>query len=84
MVGKYLTPRGERILHALDEVAASHGSTPASVALAWLMARPSVTAPIASATSSEQLNTLITAVQLKLESAAIEALDSASRHAAGE
>ena len=83
-VGKYLNPRGERILRALDEVAASHRSTPASVALAWLMARPSVTAPIASATSSAQLQSLISAVQLRLEPAAIEALDHASRQASGE
>src|SRR3984885_11516016 len=55
-VGKYLNPRGSAILAALDEVAAAHSSTPASVALAWLMTRPGVTAPIASATSSQQLN----------------------------
>jgi aryl-alcohol dehydrogenase-like predicted oxidoreductase len=83
-VGKYLNHRGERILRALDEVAASHRSTPASVALAWLMARPSVTAPIASATSSAQLQTLISAAQLQLEPAAIEALDRASSQAGGE
>jgi aryl-alcohol dehydrogenase-like predicted oxidoreductase len=84
MVGKYLTPRGERILRALDDVAASHRSTPASVALAWLMARPSVTAAIASATNSAQLKTLIAAAQLQLEPAAIQALDRASQQAAGE
>ncbi len=78
MVGHYLTPRGERILSALDEVAASHHSTPASVALAWLMARPGVTAPIASATSSAQLQTLIGAARLELEPTAINALDIAS------
>jgi len=83
-VGRYLTPRGERILRALDEVAASHKSAPASVALAWLMARPGVTAPIASATSSEQLQTLIAAAQLQLEPAAIETLDRASSPATGE
>jgi aryl-alcohol dehydrogenase-like predicted oxidoreductase len=83
-VKKYLTPRGERILRALDEVAASHRSTPASVALAWLMARPSVTAPIASATSLAQLKTLIAAAQLQLEPAAIETLNRASRQATGE
>jgi aryl-alcohol dehydrogenase-like predicted oxidoreductase len=77
-VGRYLTPRGEKILRTLDEVAASHQSTPASVALAWLMARPGVTAPIASATSSAQLKTLIDAVRLELEPAALEALDRAS------
>jgi aryl-alcohol dehydrogenase-like predicted oxidoreductase len=76
--GRYLTPRGEKILRALDEVAAAHKSTPASVALAWLMARPGVTAPIASATSSAQLKTLIDAAHLELEPAALEALDRAS------
>jgi aryl-alcohol dehydrogenase-like predicted oxidoreductase len=77
-VARYLTPRGEKILRALDEVAASHQSTPASVALAWLIARPGVTAPIASATSSAQLKTLIDAVHLELAPAALEALDRAS------
>jgi aryl-alcohol dehydrogenase-like predicted oxidoreductase len=77
-VGRYLSPRGEKILRTLDEIAAAHRSTPASVALAWLMARPSVTAPIASATSSSQLKTLTDAVQLHLEPASIEALDRAS------
>jgi aryl-alcohol dehydrogenase-like predicted oxidoreductase len=77
-VGRYLTPRGEKILRTLDEVAASQRSAPASVALAWLMARPGVTAPIASATSSAQLKTLIDAVQLELAPAALEALNRAS------
>ena len=77
-VGRYLTPRGEKILRSLDEVAASHKSAPASVALAWLMARPGMTAPIASATSSAQLRTLIDAVRLELTPAALEALDRAS------
>jgi aryl-alcohol dehydrogenase-like predicted oxidoreductase len=78
LVGRYLTPRGEKILRTLDEVAASHQSAPASVALAWLMARPGVTAPIASATSFAQLKTLIDAVHLELAPAALEALDRAS------
>jgi aryl-alcohol dehydrogenase-like predicted oxidoreductase len=67
-----------RILAALDRVAKQHSSTPASVAIAWLMARPSVTAPIASATSLEQLETLIAATKLKLAPAAIAKLDQAS------
>jgi aryl-alcohol dehydrogenase-like predicted oxidoreductase len=75
---RYLTPRGDKILRALDEISASHGTSPASVALAWLMARPGVTAPIASATSASQLKTLTDAVQLNLEPASIEALDRAS------
>ena len=78
-VEKYLTPRGTAILAALDEVAAAHASTPASVALAWLMARPGVTAPIASATSSQQLQALIAAAHLKLDAAAMQRLDQASR-----
>lgn len=75
---KYLDARGMRVLSALDEVAARHGSTPAAVALAWLLARPSVTAPIVSATSMEQLDTMLAAVDLALEPADIEQLDSAS------
>jgi aryl-alcohol dehydrogenase-like predicted oxidoreductase len=77
-VGKYLNPRGTAILAALDEVAAAHASTPASVALAWLMARPAVTAPIASATSSEQLKALICATSLKLDAAQMQRLEQAS------
>jgi aryl-alcohol dehydrogenase-like predicted oxidoreductase len=73
-----LNRRGLRILAALDEVAARTGSKPASVALAWLIARPGITAPIASATSLEQLEELIAATRLKLDAEAIEALDSAS------
>lgn len=77
-VKKYLNAGGLRILEALDSVAKQHGSTPASVAIAWLMARPSVTAPIASATTLEQLDTLIAATRLKLDAAAIAKLDQAS------
>lgn len=76
--GSRLDARGLRILAALDEVAARTGSKPASVALAWLMARPSVTAPIASATSLEQLEELIAATRLTLDADAIEQLDTAS------
>jgi aryl-alcohol dehydrogenase-like predicted oxidoreductase len=74
-VAKYLTPRGRRILAALDEAAA----TPAQIALAWLIARPSVTAPIASATSVDQLHELLAAARLELPTATIAALDHASR-----
>jgi aryl-alcohol dehydrogenase-like predicted oxidoreductase len=77
-VEKYLNPRGMAILAALDEVAAASASTPASVALAWLMGRPGVTAPIASATSSGQLAALVAAANLTLDPAAIERLDQAS------
>lgn len=77
-IGKYLNERGLRILAALDRVAETHGSTPATVALAWLIARPSVTAPIASATSLEQLKSLTAAVHLQLTEADIRGLDEAS------
>ena len=77
-VKKYINDRGLRILGALDEVARQHDATPAQIALAWLMARPSVTAPIASATSVGQLEELLAATRLQLDAAAIERLDRAS------
>ena len=75
---KYLDERGRRILAALDLVAGRQRSTPASVALAWLMARPGITAPIASATTVEQLDALVAATRLSLTPADLEALDKAS------
>ena len=63
---QYFTPSGFKALDALDTVAARRGATPAQVALAWLMARPSVTAPIASATSLEQLADILKSADLKL------------------
>jgi aryl-alcohol dehydrogenase-like predicted oxidoreductase len=75
---KYLNERGFRILAALDKVAKHHGSTPAKVSIAWLLARPSITAPIASATSIDQLNDLIDATRLKLDRAAVEELNRAA------
>jgi aryl-alcohol dehydrogenase-like predicted oxidoreductase len=77
-MGKYLNERGRRILAALDEVAAQCQATPAQVALAWLIARPGLTAPIASATSLDQLKDLIAATRLRLDPAAIERLTMAS------
>ena len=77
-VAAYLNPRGFRILEALDDVAARHGVRPASVALAWMMAQPAVTAPIASATSLEQLEDLLAAVRLELSEGDLAALTSAS------
>jgi len=74
----YLNERGLRILKALDEVSARLGAKPAHVALAWLIARPSVTAPIASATSMAQLEDLIAGTRLELDRSAIEQLDAAS------
>ncbi len=78
---KYLNPRGLAILAALDEVAGRLAASPAQVALAWLMARPSVTAPIASATSLVQLAQLLAAARLSLDARAIDLLDRASTEA---
>src|SRR6476661_5839977 len=75
---KYMNARGMRILAALDAVSARHGATPAQVALAWLVDRPGVTAPIASATSLAQLDDLIAGVELALGADDIAALDAAS------
>lgn len=74
-IGKYLDARGQRILAALDEVAARYEATPAQVALAWLIARPGITAPIASATSLVQLEDMVAATHLTLDPAAIARLD---------
>jgi len=79
-VKAYLNERGYRILQALDDVAQRYNSDPASVSLAWLIARASITAPIASATSSEQLNSLIKAAQLNLDETAVNQLTEASRY----
>jgi aryl-alcohol dehydrogenase-like predicted oxidoreductase len=76
--GKYLDERGLRILAALDEVSGRLNSSPTRVALAWLIARPGITAPIVSATSLTQLDDLIAAAQLALDAAAVETLDRAS------
>jgi aryl-alcohol dehydrogenase-like predicted oxidoreductase len=78
MVEKYLNDRGFAVLKALDAVAAELHSTPASVALAWLIARPGITAPIASATSLDQLKDLVEGTQLRLPPEAIAMLDAAS------
>jgi aryl-alcohol dehydrogenase-like predicted oxidoreductase len=77
-VQKYLNERGFGVVAALDEVAHAHGSTPARVALAWLLARPGVTAPIASATNELQLADLAAATTLKLDAESIQKLNAAS------
>lgn len=74
-VSKYLNSRGFCILDALDQVAKKYGSSPSKVALAWLMARPSVTAPIVSATNLSQLNDLIESTTLQLDRSSIELLN---------
>ncbi len=77
-VKKYIESNGPRVLAALDEVAAGLHATPAQVALAWLIARPSVTAPIASATSVAQWQEIAKAAELTLSAAAVAKLDAAS------
>jgi aryl-alcohol dehydrogenase-like predicted oxidoreductase len=77
-MNKYLNERGHRILQALDDVAAEHHATPAHIALAWLMARPGLTAPMASATSIDQLQELVGATRLRLEASSVEFLNRAS------
>jgi aryl-alcohol dehydrogenase-like predicted oxidoreductase len=77
-VKAYLNPRGFRILDALEAVAASHKAKPAEVALAWIITRPGVTAPIASATSVEQTDSLVRATELTLTKADVDALNTAS------
>lgn len=74
----YLDDRGRRILAALDEVSARKRATPAQIALAWLMARPGLTAPIASATSVEQVQDLVKATQVRLDDQDIAELNRAS------
>jgi aryl-alcohol dehydrogenase-like predicted oxidoreductase len=77
-VKKYLNPKGLRVLDALDAVAQRLGASPSQVALAWLIARPGVTAPIASATSLAQLEGLVAAAHLALDDEATRMLDAAS------
>jgi len=79
-VQKYLNPRGLRILKALDEVAAEYDATPAQISLAWLMAKPAVTAPIASATGVDQLEELMGAARITLDGEAMATLDRASNY----
>ena len=75
---KYLNGHGLRVLATLDDVAKRHDATPAQVALAWLMTRPGITAPIASATSVAQVQELAGAVRLKLSADDLDALERAS------
>lgn len=76
---KYLNEKGLSVLKALDAVAAKHNATQASIALAWLLAQPHIGAPIASATSKPQLDSLFAAANLKLDKEDLELLDQASQ-----
>ena len=78
IVKKYLNPRGLRIIEALDEVAAAVQAEPSQVAIAWLLRQPGIAAPIASATSLEQLQSLVRSAQLVLDEAALQRLNTAS------
>lgn len=75
---KYFNDRGFRILNALDNVAARYRATPVQIALAWQMARPGITAPLASATSVVQLEELMGATRISLDAEAMEELNAAS------
>lgn len=77
-MNKYFTDRGWRLLDALDKVSKSENATNAEVALAWLMSRPFITAPIASATTLDQMKSLLTACRLELSADSLECLDQAS------
>ncbi len=77
-VTKFLNERGFKILEALDRVAKKYNATPARISLAWLLARPSITAPIVSATNLEQWNDLIASVEIVLDGESIEFLNQAS------
>lgn len=78
-IARYLDARGKRILAAMDAVAEAHDADLAEIALAWIIARDGVTAPISSATSVEQLDSQIRALELQLTAAELAALDEASR-----
>jgi len=77
-VAKYLNERGLKVLAALDEAAQRTGSTPARVAIAWNMAQPGITAPIASASSVEQLQEIVAAAKLQLDAQTLAVLERAS------
>src|SRR5690606_21367379 len=76
---KYLNEKGLAVLDVLDKVAAKHQSTPATVSLAWLLAQPHIGAPLVSATSRQQLETILAAPALKLDGEDLEQLDKASK-----
>lgn len=79
-VKQYFTPRGWSIIAALDQVAREYAVHPATIALAWLLSRPQVAAPIASATTIDQLNDLLKAPELILSTDALDLLNNSSRY----
>ncbi len=66
-VEKYLNEKGFKVLNALDKISEKHSTTPATISLAWLLARPNITAPIVSATSLKQLEAIIEAPKIRLD-----------------
>jgi aryl-alcohol dehydrogenase-like predicted oxidoreductase len=84
MVQKYLNDWGFSVVTALEEVAHAHDSTPARVALAWLLAQPGITSPIASATNEKQLADLVEAAKLKLDAESIQKLNAVSARKVAE
>ncbi|MDR4954078.1 aldo/keto reductase [Chryseobacterium sp. ES2] len=77
-VRKYLNPKGLEVLKALDQVSAKHNTTQGTVSLAWLLSNPLITAPIVSATSASQLETVFNAPKLILDQEDIDLLNNAS------
>ena len=77
---RYWNERGQRIVKALSEVSSAYRTSSSAVALAWLLARPSITAPIASATKEDHLQSFVAAVQLRLGEDAIQKLNEASTY----
>lgn len=75
---KYMNERGFKILQALDDVSEKYNTKPATVSLAWLLAQPTIAAPIASATNTGQLHELVSATDLRLDKDAIDLLNKAS------
>ncbi len=78
-IKKYFDEKGKAVLKALDSISEKHGAKQATVALAWLLAKPLITAPIVSATSENQLETLFAAPALKLDTEDIELLNEVSK-----
>ncbi len=76
---KYLNEKGLGVLQALDKIAQKHQTTPAGIALAWLLAQPHIGAPVASATSKEQLKQILSATSVQLDPEDLKSLDQASK-----
>jgi len=76
-VGRFLTRAGLRVLHALDAVAAEHDAPPATIALAWLLSKPNVVAPVVSASAADQVFDLVAATEVRLTRSQLTALDRA-------